>query len=201
MTDPHAIVAPFRATFNYKWLNVDHKMHVYIKHAELNAGEWYIRSRHTATFDLKFEDISTHVQQYLCDFGDSNTSSSSSILEQRDGTTWLPVESWNTPGTPPGGITVPSAGEFTATFYDTALNKFKIVYMEGRLEPPRTSRSATGFTSPANAFVALWQGNPADAWAFVHWGCSKYANYVSTSGFIKGTETFNKKMRRRRGLL
>lgn len=201
MSDPHAIVSPYRIQFEYTISSLVHKVHVYVKDAALSAGDYNIFDRSTSDFDLAWESCATHYAQDIASTCDSTITMGSAILQHRVGSVWDSVASAVPTITPNVGVSFTTPGsQMTVTLRDTGLNRFKLTLMEAHEAAPQHFITPGGGSSGMDAFIADMDFDATNGFAGWKWITSKYALFMLAHPFVAATCDLNRKILRARGL-
>lgn len=202
MADPHAIVALYRLTLNYTVSGLAHKHRVYAGDGAIVGGALQLNNRLGEDAVLLASDCA---ETYAALFGLihwTDYTQGQCLWEQRSGTVWFPVESATPPDIVGSGTRLYFANQTTMVLYDTSLNRFKIVSMEGNMAVPTHSTNPHFGDSNTANFMDAWTTDRGVGHEFdpYNWATSKYGLYPKTNGFVSETSTFNRKLRRARGL-
>lgn len=188
-----------RISVPYTVSGLTHVTRMYVSTPTLSGGTYVITKRPsiggTNNWVSAAEDFAKALSYVLA----VGTTPGNAVLEEYSATGWLPLAS--TPVTFPNLNGTPFlAGQLTMTLRDSNYTRPKIVIMEGSQPPPNKFTSPTGGSGDQDNFVAQFQSGGSLSflpWAFM---VNQHDFFLQTNPYISLTLTFNRKLRRARGL-
>ena len=194
------IVASGRIVASYAVDGLNHKAHAYVRNAQLVGSSWMINSRATDSNDKLWSNAAQGFMDAL------------SVILKTANTTWGDASLETYAGgiytvratatiTPVGANDqLVLASQSTLVLRDTSFNKVKVEVMEAGTPTPFHTTSKTGGNATVDLFVSYFtadHGNTNDPY---NWMVGRGNQYLNTSPFVGWTTTYNRKLRRARGL-
>jgi len=197
MTPP--LVAASRIVLPININGLVHKLRVYARNATLVGTDWMINTRETDANDLAWADAVADLAAAVSFLLPTTASANAAILEKRTGDLWNPVDFVVVPLPNKGGTSV-AASQITLVMRDTTFYKVKVVVMEGIIDGPGRYPSFDTLTGALLNMASEWDDTHTLDNAPWRWQVGRDNEYLLDNPFVGLTITFNRKMRRARGL-
>lgn len=188
-----------RITIPYTVSSLVHECRMYVKNPTLAASVWNIDIRPdvggVADWSLAAQGLADAISWIL----PTGVTAGSAILEELSGTGWLPRDTASVTLTNLSG-TGATASQTTLTLRDENFTRPKIVVMEGNTLGPTKVSSPTGGNAAYDSFIDAFLGSSSVAqrpWFFM---VNQHEFFLLDDAFVSATITYNRKLRRARGL-
>lgn len=188
-----------RITIPYTVSGLTHVCRMYVKNPTLTSGNWNIdiipSTGGVAVWTAAAQGFADHMSSALA----TGTTPGTALLEELSGTGWLPRDT--------AAVTFPNlsgsatlASQITLTLRDVNFTRPKIVLMEGNQAPPNKYTSPTGGPGGLDNFIDGFLGSSVTSgrpWFFM---VNQHEHFLLDNSFVSVTLTYNRKLRRARGL-
>jgi hypothetical protein len=188
-----------RITMPYTVDGFNHKCRLYGRNVQPVSGSFNINSRATDANDQVWTDAAAGMEYAVSALLPSAATYSPFLLEKWDGSVWEPLANTTIAPTNVTGSYV-KASQITLTFKDTALEKLKLVVVEGTEALAQKFRSPTGGDSAMDICIAEFLSTHVGTHAPYVWAVSHRDLYLSSSPFVSASVWPNRKIARRRGV-
>jgi hypothetical protein len=188
-----------RITIPYTVDGLAHVSRMYVSEPTLSGSDWVVSLRPSVGGTLPWDDVAEHFSQTLSYILETGTTVGSALLEEYSATGWLPRAT--------ASVSMPNlsgnaniAAEAVLTLRDSNFTRPKIVVMEHNQVAPTKFTSPTGGAGGLDSFIAEFLstgtlgGRP---WVAM---VNQHGFFLSESPFVSVTTTYNRKLRRARGL-
>lgn len=196
---PTPITGQGRISIPYTVTGLVHTAQYYVAAPTLAAGVYSIPLRPSvggaATFAVCADALAANMSITL----EIGTTAGDAVLSIFDGTLWNPVASEVVGLTQLVG-TATLASQLTVTLRDEQFHHIKPTVMECNQPTPNHFESATGGSPSLDGFIQEFTQNftfPTPPFYFVQ---SIWGQYIRVSPFVATTITYNRKLRKARGL-
>lgn len=194
-----ALAATARIVTNYEVSGILHTHHAYIRGLTLVGGVWMHNSRALDNNDQVWTDSAQAIASTIGAVMVSAVVFGTSILQKLISGVWQP-EDVSTPTVSPSGGALAPASQITVTLRDKLFHKVKITVMEANQLPPQHWIDPLGGAANLDTFIAQFLPTFTVSNAPYGWLVGRGNQYLADNPFVAATLTYNKKMRRRRGL-
>jgi len=188
-----------RITVPYTVSGLTHVARMYVSNPSLSGADWVVdiipSTGGTAVWTAAADGFAAAISNILA----TGTTAGSALLEEYSATGWLPRAT--------AAVTLPNlsgnpslAGQITLTLRDTNFTRPKIIAMETNQVLPFKFTSPTGGAGGLDAFVDNFLGTSSISgrpWFFM---VNQHGHFLQPSSFVSVTGTYNRKLRRARGL-
>lgn len=188
-----------RITIPYTVSSLTHECRMYVMNPTLAGSDWVIDLHPsisgTSVWTAAAQGLADAISYILA----TGTTPGTASLEELSGTGWLPRDTTT--------VTLPNlsgsaalASQVTLTLRDTAFTRPKIVVMECNNVGPLKFTSPTAGGANFDGFIDPFLGTSSVSgrpWAFM---VNQHENWLLTNSFVSCTITYNRKLRRARGL-
>lgn len=188
-----------RITVPYTVSGLTHVCRMYVANPTLSGADWVIDARPSVGGTLPWDDAAEHLSQTISSILATGTTPGTAVLEEYFSTGWVPRAT--------ASVTMPNlagsanlAAQMTLSLRDTNFTRPKIVVMEGNQVSPSKITTPTGGAGGMDAFVAEFLSTGtlgARPWIVM---VNMHGFFLETNPFISATWTYNRKLRRARGL-
>jgi len=188
-----------RITIPYEVDGLDHELRMYTDHPTLAGSDWMIPVRPSVGGTIDWADAAQSLAAAMSHVLATGTTPGTALLEEYSATGWLPRATATVTFPNLSGSYKPAA-QTTLTLRSSDFTRPKIVLMETNDQPPYRSNSPTGGGAVMDAFVAefLNTGVTTNRPWFVM--TNMHGLFLQETPFVSFSLTFNKKLRRARGL-
>ena len=188
-----------RITIPYTVSSLTHMCRMYVKNPALAAGTWNIDIRPdiggVADWALAAQGLADAISFILA----TGVTVGTALLEELSGTGWLPRDT-ATVTLPNLSGTGATASQATLTLRDENFTRPKIVVMEVNNLGPIKISTPLGGGANFDGFIDAFLGSSSVAqrpWFFM---VNQHENFLLDTPFVSTTITYNRKLRRARGL-
>jgi hypothetical protein len=172
---------------------------MYVSNPTLSGSDWVISKRPSIGGTGVWSAAASVLAATISHLLPTGTTAGTAILEEYSPTGWLPRDT--------AAVTLPNlagnaalAGQFTLTLRDSNFSRPKIVLMEINQVLPLHLESPTEGGSPMDAFINEFTVS-ASVGDNPHWYMvNMHDHFLLDESFVAGSGTYNKKLRRARGL-
>lgn len=188
-----------RITIPYTVTGLPHVSRMYVANPTLSGADWVVDVRPSVGGTLPWDDVAEHFSQTLSYLLATGTTVGSALLEEYSATGWLPRAT--------ATVTMPNlsgnaklASQAVLTLRDTNFTRPKVVVMEMNQDAPTKYTSPTGGAGGMDSFVGefLSSGSlPGRPWVAM---VNQHGFFLADNPFVSVTTTYNRKLRRARGL-
>lgn len=188
-----------RITIPYTVNGLTHVTRMYVANPTLVGSDWVIDVRPSIGGTVVWTAAADHLAETMSNILATGVTPGTALLEEYSATGWLPRAT--------DSVTFPNlagnsniAAEMISTFRDSNFTRPKIVVMEMNQIAPFKSTSPTGGAGGQDAFIAefLSTGSlTARPWVVM---TNQHGFHLATDPFVSFTTTYNRKLRRARGL-
>jgi len=188
-----------RITIPYTVSGLVHETRMYVSNPHLSGSDWLIDVRPDVGGTADWADAAQNLSEAMSFILATGVTPGTAILEELGATGWIPRATVT--------VTMPNlsgntnvAAQLTATFRDTNFTRPKIVVMEHNQVAPFKTTSPTGGAGGEDSFIAEFtiSGSlPARPYLVM---TNQHEFFLNTSPFVSFTTTYNRKLRRARGL-
>jgi len=193
------LLATGRIVVPYTINGLLHKHHAYVRNPQFVGGAWTINSRTTDSNDTLWTAALEGLITGFNGVFPSDVTVGLCLFQTLEGPVWVTQDSATQSITPTGTAHVP-ASQITITVKDKSFKNVKIVLMECIETPPFKISAATGGDSAFDALTSRYIGhNASHAWPY-DWQVGRGNQYFMASPFVSAVVTYNRKLRRARGL-
>lgn len=190
----------YRLEVPYTIVGVLHKLHLHFKDAVSSGGDYLVWTRTTNDNTLNWHDAVDGLVFGWNAIMSSDTSLGTSLLQEFGGDAWNTIADYVKAGTPTGTAAV-GAEQLTLTLRDALFKRTKVVLME-TIEPGlQHVNTPTGGDAAMDTFVSVFTGTHANVKDPYNWVASIRDVPLSTNCFVMVTTTFNRRLRKARGML
>lgn len=188
-----------RITVPYTVSGLTHVLRMYVANPTLAGSTWEIDVRPSVGGTIDWADAAESLANAMSSALATGVTPGTAVLEEYSSTGWLPRAT--------AAVTFPNlsgnvnlAAQMTVTLRDSNFTRPKIVLMEHNQPAPTKFTSPTGGSGGADAFIAefLNTGSTANRPWFVM--TNQHGFFLQESPFVSFTTTYNRKLRRARGL-
>lgn len=198
MTDLSAVG---RIVIPYTVSGLTHTLHAYVRNPQLVGGNWLINSRATDANDTDWTDAAEALEYCISYVMDDAAVFGTQVLETLEDNAWIPRAS-NTYPNANGSGTAIEGSQATFVFRDVTFRKVKIVVMEGITSiPAHATTINTAYTNPWDLMLREFTPAHTISTSPYTWLVGRANQYLNAgSPFVSWTTTYNRKVRRARGL-
>ena len=197
MTEPTAGVG--RITIPYAVSGFNHECRMYVSNPTLSGGTWVIDFHPDVGGTSNWASAAQGLADAISWNLGTGTTPGTVLLEEYSATGWLPRDT--TTVTLTNLASSPQlASQATLTLRALDFTRPKIVVMEGNFTPPAKINSPTGGGGNQDAWIDGFLGTSSTSgrpWAFM---TTMHGIFLLEESFVSATATFNRKLRRARGL-
>lgn len=188
-----------RITIPYTVSSLEHVCRMYVSDPHLSGSDYVIAKRPSIGGTGLWTAAATVLAATISHLLPTGTTVGTAILEEYSATGWIPRDTTT--------VTLPNlagnaalAGQFSLTLRATNFTRPKIVLMEINQVLPLHLESPTEGGSPMDAFINEFTVS-ASVGDNPHWYMvNQHDFFLLDESFVAGSGTFNKKLRRARGL-
>lgn len=184
-----------RITIPYTVSGHIHKLRMYV----IDHGTVSLDGFRTIDTRTSFISWAAAVQHFAESFALNALGTLSSIgtclYEERDGTLWLPLQTYLPADLVYGSEAPTLAGQMTLTLRGGAFKQTKIVVMESVYGVPINT-----ITIPDNSFFNSWVASGADPADPTNWQVGRDNTYLQEAPYAGFSTDYNRKLRRMRGV-
>lgn len=188
-----------RITIPYTVNGLNHVTRMYVSNPTLVGSDYVIDVRPSIGGTVVWTAAADHLAEAMSNILATGVTPGTALLEEYTGTGWVPLST--------DSVTFPNlsgnsnlAAEMVTTFRDSNFTRPKIVVMEMNQTAPTKFTSPTGGAGGQDAFIAefLSTGSlTARPWVVM---TNQHGFFLAANPFISFTTTYNRKLRRARGL-
>lgn len=188
-----------RITVPYSVSGLEHVCRMFVDNPTLSGSDWVIGKRPSIGGTGNWATAAGVLAAVISFILPTGATPGTAFLEEYSATGWLPRDT--------AAVTFPNlagnanlAGQFTLTLRDTNFTRPKIVVMEINQVLPLHFESPTEGGSPMDSMIAEFTsaGVVADnPWTYM---VNMHGFFLLDDSFVAGSGTYNKKLRRARGL-
>ena len=193
------LLATARIVFPIETSSNIHKIVAYVRGLTPVGGSWNVNTRTLDENDLPWDDAAQGFWDAYSYLLATAVVAPTAQLEEIDNGVWIPLANAALTGGNDSGDIV-QASQLTATFRDTAFKKMKVVFLEGSFVPPFASSIVTAFGGGVTNGLKQWTSSHTVTNPPYTWQVSRGNRYLATSPFVRGVATYNRRLRRDRGL-
>jgi len=188
-----------RITVPYTASGLVHVSRMYVSNPTLSGSDWVIDKRPDVGGTVVWEDAANDYASAISNVLATGVTPGTAVLEEYTATGWIPRATF-APSFPNLAGNVNPAAEMVVTLRDTNFTRPKIVVMEHNQIAPTKYTSPTGGAGGADNFIAEFLSTHVGAAAPYVVMVNQHGFFLNTSPFISFTTTYNRKLRRARGL-
>ena len=188
-----------RITQPYTASGLTHVCRMYVDNPTLSGANWVIDANPSVGGTPVWTDAADSFAAALSYVLATGVTPGTAILEEYSATGWLPRDTHTTTFPNLSGNTN-FAAQITLTLRDSLFTRPKIVVMEPNQVAPAKFTSPTGGAGGLDSFIAEFLSTGALAVRPYHVMCNQHGFFLQTNPFVSVTLTFNRKLRRARGL-
>lgn len=188
-----------RITIPYTVSGLNHVSRMYVTQPALAGSVWEIEVRPSVGGNIDWADAAEALANCMSSALPTGATPGTALLEEYSATGWLPRST--------AAVTFPNlagsanlAMQITLTLRDSNFTRPKQVLMEGNQVAPAKYTTPTGGAGGLDGYIAefLNTGSTANRPWFVM--TNQHGFFLQESPFVSVTLTFNRKLRRARGL-
>lgn len=188
-----------RITVPYTISGLTHVLRMYVMNPTQVGAVWNIDLHPSIGGATDWETAAQGLADHMSSALATGTTPGTAVLDELSGTGWLPRATVAVTFPNLSGNSKP-ASQITLTLRDSFFTRPKIVLMEANQEAPAKFTSPTGGAGGLDAFIDGFLGSSATAgrpWAFM---VNQHEHFLLDASFVSVTLTYNRKLRRARGL-
>lgn len=195
-TGPTPITADGRLTMLYTSAGIQHKLRLRCQIDHFTTPDWYLKSS-TGT-PVKASDAADEVFTLLAGLYKSGTSSFDGWeLDKYVSGAYLPQQAGATAITPSDSAAVQVAQQVTVTFRDDNFKKVRFIFLEQRTTPA----AKYSYGQLGGEYLALVNSIIGETSSDIgRWYCGRGDADTNSLSYVSLVSTYNRKLRRRRGL-
>lgn len=177
-----------------------HTLHAYVRNVQAVGGSWNVNSRTTDANDVVWSTAAQGWWDAISYMLTTGQAAPSIELQQLVSGVWQVLASMTPTGGNLGAGGPVLGAQFTSVFRDTAYKPVKQIVFEGRWQPPFHNTSIAAFGSYITSYLTQFTSSATVTHPPYEWLASRGNRFLATTPFVGGTATFNRKVRRARGL-
>lgn len=188
-----------RITVPYTVVGLTHACRMYVSNPTLSGGQWVIDQRPGAGTPILWSAAASDLAAAMSSCLATGVTPGTALLEEFSATGWLPRDT--------AAVTFPNlsgntnaASQLTITFRDTNFTRPKIVLMEHNQTAPTKYTSPTGGAGGLDAMIGEFLSTGSGTARPYLVMTNQHEFFLQTSPFVSVTTTYNRKLRRARGL-
>lgn len=188
-----------RITIPYVVSGLTHVLRMLVDNPTLSGSDWIVDKRPDIGGTGLFSDAAQGLAEFMSSALATGVTPGTALLEEYSATGWLPRDT--------ATVTFPNlagnsnlAGQITLTLRDTNFTRPKIVLMEPNQTLPFKFLSPTGGAGGLDGFIdGFLEGGTGANRPYVYM-VNQHGFFLQENSFVSVTGTYNRKLRRARGL-
>lgn len=176
-----------------------HRIHAFVRNPQLVGSTWQINSRATDSNDTDWADAAQGYWLSVSYEIDDAIAAPTAEFWTKVGAIWILQDTVVCTGGNGAGGTI-EAGELTATFRCVNGKFLQVNVLEGNTVVPQTSRSLAAVGGVLQSGLKQWTADHTVTDSPYGWAVNQDTSYLATASFVKLTSTYNRHLRKRRGL-
>jgi hypothetical protein len=194
-----ALSATGKIVIPYTYSGISHKMSMYCKNPTLVGGTYNINSRTLDANDIVWTDAAQQLAQMLVQFTANASGVGQAVLQHWESGLWIPKAYYTvTPTGQTSGQQI--CTELTYVLRDKLNHPVKVVMLEGVEVPPQHWVNPLAGSAVLDSISHMLMDTTINANSPFAWAVGRGNQYLADTPIVGITLSFNRKLRRRRGL-
>lgn len=196
---PTPITDRGKIVITYVVSGLTHTFTMFTGEPVLTAGVWRIPARPSTGGTADWGDAADSLAEAMSNMLDTGATAGGAVLYKYDGVLWNPLDTESV--TFPNVAGSPKlAAQYTAVFRDEGFHLMKPTIMEGNETVPSHFVSSTGGGTSWDNWLLEWTVAHTLPVAPYDMAQSIWGEHVRNESFVSGTSTYNRVLRKARGL-